>query len=371
MEERLGLKDKELLPMWVADMDFQIAQPIIDAIVKKAQHGIIGYAGGFSTYYDAVIHWMKNHHHWNVEKEWIVPGTTVVAAMHRIVRAFTHPGDKVIVQTPIYSPFFAAVRNNGCHIVENPLKFNGMNYEMDFEDLEKKINSRVKLLLLCSPHNPTGRVWRKEELKKLGEICLAHDILIVSDEIHFDLIFKEHKHNVLATVSEDIAQNCIICTSPHKTFNIAGLDISNAIIPNERIRNIYRKALENEGINKPNVFGIVGLRAAYEEGEGWLEQLMSYVESNLKFLMAFIEERLPKLKVIQPEGTYLVWIDCKGLGLTQEEMEVLLHNKGKIVVNQGNTFGSQGEGFIRMNIACPRATLEEGLKRLEAALSDL
>ncbi|WP_132244623.1 MalY/PatB family protein [Marinisporobacter balticus] len=370
LEERFGISDKDLLPLWVADMDFKAPQCVIDAIMNRAEHGIYGYAGGYDTYYDAVIHWMKHRYHWDIKKEWIVFTPGVVPALNMIVKAFTHPGDKVIIQSPIYPPFFNSIKNNSCHVVNNPLKFDGKKYVMDFDDLEKKMEDQVKLMFLCSPHNPVGRVWHKEEIKRLGDLCIKNNVILVSDEIHADLVLKGHKHTSLASISEEFAQNTIVCTAPSKTFNIAGIQTSNIIIPNEKIRNQFLKERESVGISKPNVFGIEALEAAYLHGEEWLEQLLGYLQENLTFLIKYIEENIPKIKVIQPEATYLVWLDLRELGLNKNDLENIIFNEGKLVLNQGYTYGEEGEGFVRINIACPRSILKEGLSRLKKVIDN-
>jgi cysteine-S-conjugate beta-lyase len=371
IEERLGIVEKDLLPMWVADMDFKAPQVVIDAILDKAQHGIFGYSGNFNSYYDSVAEWMKKRHGWTIKKEWIVFSSTIVSALSRIVRTYTKPGDKIIVQTPVFSPFYETINNNGRQVVKNPLKYNGETYQMDFDDLKKKIDNRVRMIILCSPHNPVGRVWTRKELIKLADICIKNNILLVSDEIHKDLVYKGHSHTVLASISEEIANNSIICTSPHKTFNIAGLEISNIIIPNDKLRNEYKAALEQDGINKPSLLGMIALRAAYQGGEGWLDSLLGYCQENVKYLTEFIDTNIPGLKVVRPEGTFLVWIDCKKLNVKPKDLERQILDIGKLVVNQGYTFGEDGSGFIRLNIACPRTTLEEALKRLERAIKSL
>lgn len=370
LEERFGILDKGVLPLWVADMDFEAPKCVIDAIVNRASHGIFGYAGGYNSYYDSVINWMRNRHNWYIKKEWIVFTPGIVPALNIIVKALTKPGDKVIIQSPIYPPFFKSVMNNGCEVVNNPLKFNGEKYVMDFDDLEKKIDNTVKLMFLCSPHNPVGRVWSKEELKRLGDICIRNNIILVSDEIHSDLVLKDYKHTPLASISEEFAQNAIVCTAPSKTFNIAGLQTSNIIIPNEVIRNKFLKARESCGISKPNTFGIEALEAAYRYGEEWLDHILVYIEQNLNYLTKYIEENIPRVKVIQPEATYLVWLDLRKLGLNKNDLENIIFNKGKLILNQGYTYGKEGEGFVRINIACPQSILKEGLSRLKNSIDN-
>ncbi|CAH2214942.1 MalY/PatB family protein [Tepidibacter aestuarii] len=370
LEERFGILDKDLLPLWVADMDFKSPQCVMDAIINRGIHGIFGYAGGYDTYYDAVIYWMKYRHNWDIKKEWIVFTPGVVPALNIILKALTNHGDKVIIQSPIYPPFFKSVKNNGCDVVDNPLKFDGTKYVMDFDDLEKKIDGKVKLMFLCSPHNPVGRVWSKEELKRLGEICIKNNIILVSDEIHADLVLKGHKHTPFASISEEFAQNTIVCTAPSKTFNIAGLQTSNIIITNEIIRNKFLKERESCGISKPNTFGIEALEAAYRHGEEWLDHLLVYLEQNLSYLTKYIEENIPNVNVIQPEATYLVWLDLRKLGLNKNDLENIIFNKGKLILNQGYTYGKEGEGFVRINIACPQSILKEGLSRLKKSIDN-
>ena len=309
--------DANLLPMWVADMDFEVPQPIKEALVKQAEHGIFGYSLPRESYYEAII-------------------------------------------------------NNGCRIDHNPLKLQNNQYVMDFEDLERKVKDpRAKLLILCSPHNPVGRVWQREELVRLGELCLQHDVAVISDEIHCDLIFKGHKHLPFAALDERFAQNSITCIAPSKTFNLAGLQTSAVIIPNAKIRDRFTNVLASDGLGMPNPFGIAALEAAYNHGEPWLEQLMDYLSGNVDFLIRFVEERLPMVDVIKPEGTYLVWMDFRKLGLDPDALEDLMLKKAKVWLDEGYIFGREGNGFERINVACPRALLNQGLQRIETAVNSL
>lgn len=365
-----GISGDDMLPMWVADMDFKCPPKVIEALKKRVDHGIFGYPGGYDSYYEAVIYWMKRRYHWDVKKEWITSCPGIVPALNMLVRALTNPGDKVVIQTPVYPPFFNAVRNNGCHVIENPLKFDGEKYTMDFEDLEKKFDTRVKLMILCSPHNPVTRVWRKDELIKLGQLCIKNNVIIISDEIHSDIVFKGNQHTVFSCISEEFAQNSVICNAPSKTFNIAGIQTSNIIIPNEKIRTLFRHTLESTGLGSPNIFAIYALEAAYKYGEEWLEALLEYLRGNFVFLKKYIEENLPKIKVIESEGTYLAWLDLRFLGLEDNLIEDILKNKAKVVLSPGGIFGVSGSGFQRINIGCPRSTLQEGLDRLSRALTD-
>ncbi len=370
LENTFGAKD--VLPMWVADMEFRSSEPVIDAIENAVQHGIYGYTSRPSSYYQAIIDWMEKRHNWKVKKDWLAYSPGVVPALSFIIRAFTQPGDKVIIQPPVYYPFFKVIENNGCHIINNPLKLENERYVMDFEDLERKIDdSRVKILILCSPHNPVGRVWQKEELIRIGEICLKNGVIVISDEIHADILFEGYKHTPFASISQEFTQNSITCTAPSKTFNLAGLQTSTIIIPNKKYYKIYDNILNSLALNENNVFGLVALEAAYRYGEEWLAQLLSYLNENLRFLMKYFEERIPKIKVIKPEGTYLVWLDCRQLGFNTKDLNDFMIKKARVALDDGYWFGVEGEGFMRINIACPRSFLEEGLKRIERAVNSL
>ena len=369
---KFGDIPEDVLPMWIADMEFRSPQPVIEAIKKANEHGIYGYTSRPDSYYQAIIDWMEKRHNWKIKKDWLAFSPGVVPALSFIIRAFCQPGDKVVVQPPVYYPFFRVIENNGCHVVNNPLKLSNKKYFMDWEDLERKVDDlRVKLLILCSPHNPVGRVWQKEELIILGEICLKHNIIVVSDEIHADILFKGYKHIPFASISPAFAHNSITCTAPSKTFNLAGLQTSSIIIPNKKYYKIYNNILNGLALDENNVFGLVALEAAYRDGEEWLEQLLSYLNENLKFLMKYFKERIPKIKVIKPEGTYLIWLDCRQLELSAKDLNNLMIKKARVALDDGCWFGAEGKGFMRINIACPRSFLEEGLKRIEKAVSSL
>ncbi len=372
LETIFGDIPQDVLPMWVADMEFRSPQPVIEAIKKANEHGIYGYTSRPLSYYQAIIDWMEKRHNWKIKKDWLAFSPGVVPALSFIIRAFCQPGDKVVVQPPVYYPFFRVIENNGCHVVNNPLKLSNKKYFIDWEDLERKVDDpRVKLLILCSPHNPVGRVWQKEELIILGEICLKHHIIVVSDEIHADILFKGYIHTPFASISPAFAHNSITCTAPSKTFNLAGLQTSSIIIPNKKYYKIYENILDSSALNENNVFGLVALEAAYRDGEEWLEQLLSYLNENLKFLMKYFKERIPKVKVIKPEGTYLVWLDCRQLGLSVKDLNNFMIKKARVALDDGHWFGTEGKGFMRINIACPRSFLEEGLKRIEEAVNRL
>lgn len=366
-EELVG--EKDVLPLWVADMDFQSPPPVIEALRKRVEHGIFGYTVVPDSCYEAIINWMKKRHGWEVEKEWIIFTSGIVAAFHWVVRAYTHPGDSIIVQPPVYYPFFKAVKNNGRLVVENQLKHEHGQYEIDFDDLEEKINSQTKVLILCNPHNPVGRVWTREELTRLAALCLKHHVVICSDEIHSDLLFQGYRHTPTAMISEEIARNTVTCIAANKTFNIAGLKTGVVIISDQRLREEFLNTKRSIGVGSCNLFGIIATEAAYAYGEEWLEQLLDYLQGNLEFLMHFIKEKIPQIKVVQPEGTYLAWLDCRGLRLDDAALKDFMLKKAKVWLNDGPGFGNGGSGFQRINLACPRSILEEALRRIEKAVN--
>ncbi len=366
-ENLTGVDD--VLPLWVADMDFPAPAPVLDALQRRVAHGIFGYSVIPDTCYDAIIQWVRKRHQWVIEKDWIVFSSGVVPAIHWIVMAWTQPGDRVIVQPPVYYPFFRAARVNNCDVVENPLVLQNGRYAMDFDHLEQVIDERTKVFVLCSPHNPVGRLWTREELGRLGELCVQHDILLCSDEIHWDLALAGHRHISMASVSDAIAQQTITLTAPNKTFNLAGISIAMAIIPNPRLRAKFVGMQQELGIHvSGNVFGAVAAEAAYTYGEEWLGRLLKYIQENLEFLDQYLEQRLPQIRLVQPEGTYLAWLDFRALGLGDAEFKNFLLHEAKIWLNDGPSFGTGGSGFQRLNLACPRAILQEALERLERAV---
>ena len=362
---------EDLLPMWVADMDFLVAPQITSALEKRIKHGIYGYTFCSDDYYASVINWMKDRHDFNIKKEWIVFTPGVVPAVSYAIRAFTDIGDSVIVQSPVYHPFYNSIKDNKRNVVTNPLIYKDGRYQMDYDDLERKIDSKTKLLILCSPHNPVGRVWTKEELSKLAEICLKNNIKIISDEIHFDIVYKDSKHTVLANISDEIMDNSIICTAPSKTFNIAGIQVSNIIIPNEKMRQRYVKELEVDHIGSPNSIAETVLIAAYNDSKDWLDSAVDYIEKNKDYFINYVNREIPQLKVIKPEGTYLLWVDCSGLGMDRDELRDFFVNKCKIAFNHGEMFGEEGKLFQRVNIACPLAIIEEALYKIKEAVNSL
>ncbi len=363
--------DEKLLPMWVADMDFKSPPEIIAALEARVGHGIFGYSGGYDSWYTALIDWMRKRYAWEPRQEWITTSPGVVPALDMLVRALTHPGDQVIVQPPVYHPFFSVVRNNGCQLMENPLYYDGMKYRMDLKSLKRNLNSRVKLLLLCSPHNPVGRVWTREELQAVGDLCLERNIIVVSDEIHSDLILPGNKHTVFASISPEFEQNCVICNSPSKTFNMAGIQASNIIIPNGKIRTAYKHVLKTSELDLPNVFAVTAVEAAYTQGGDWLRELLLYIQGNYKYLHDFIREKLPQIKVIEPEGTYLVWLDFSSLGMDNPQLDTFIREQAGLRLSPGHIFGETGSGFQRLNIACSRSILTQALLQLEKAFGTL
>jgi len=365
-------KKENLLPMWVADMDFLSPRPIIEAIIRRAEHGIFGYTFLSSHYYKAVINWFRRRHNWTIDKDWIYYAPGVLPGISFSVLAFSSPGDRIIVQNPVYTPFYQIIKNNNRKRLLNSLKLSNGRYEMDFKDLKTKAkHPQTKLMILCNPHNPTGRVWSKEELTTLGEICLENHILVIADEIHCDLVYPGYKYTPFASISIDFAQNSVTCISPSKTFNLPSLKIANVIIPNSQLRTNFSKIRQSHHITAPNCFASAVLEAAYNECEDWVDKLLLYIKENLEYLKTFIKENFPKVKVIEPEGTYLVWLDFRELGLDSKELTKILFDEAKVALWEGYLFGKGGMGFERINIACPRSILEEGLKRIATALKNL
>jgi cystathionine beta-lyase len=363
-----SFKVKGILPMWVADMDFSSPQPVIDALRAVAERGIFGYTGTPDSYYEAVAGWMKKRHGWNIEKDWFVLTPGVVPALRLLVKTFTQPGDQVIVQTPVYYPFFDAIKGNGCEMLDNPLRLDGGQYSMDLDDLRRKIGPRTKMIILCSPHNPIGRVWKSDELKALGDLCLSRDVMVVSDEIHGDLIQRGFKHTPFPVVSPEFLQKSIVCTAASKTFNLPGLKTSNIIIADKEKRDRFCAVMRSCGMGAPNMFGLAATEAAYRHGEPWLEALLDYLRDNVKFLTEFAATKIPGLRVIQPQGTYLVWLDFRGCGIDPARLGVFAREDAKVGLEAGKMFGCKEDGFERMNTACPRSILEEGLTRLQKAV---
>jgi len=362
---------KNILPMWVADMDFKSPEPVIDALKQVAERGIFGYSTVPESYYTALIEWMRKRHNWNIQKEWVTLCPGVVPAIRLLVRAFTSPGDQVIIQSPVYFPFFDCIKDNGCEILDNPLQLDGNQYIMDLADLERKITTRTKMIILCSPHNPVSRVWRDEELLRLGKLCIENNILVISDEIHEDIVYEGFKHVPFTTVSEEFAERSIVCTAASKTFNLPGLRTSNIIIPNPELRKRFSEVARSCGMHTPNMFGIAATEAAYRYGEPWLEQLLEYLQGNIKFLIKYLNDRMPDVKLMQPQGTYLLWLDFRSCGIDPARLGQFIREDARVGLEAGTIFGCKENGFERMNIACTLATLEEGLRRIETAIESI
>lgn len=366
---RMGEDSDDIIALSVADMEFKAAPEIVEALKNKAEEALYGYTGPTENYFNSVIEWIKRRHNWKIKKQWISLSPGVVPALYTAIKAFVSPGEKIIIQQPVYYPFKEAVTRNGCELVNNSLVYRDGHYTMDFKDLEEKAKDpKVKAIVLCSPHNPVGRVWTKEELTKLGEICIKNNVLIISDEIHFDFVYHPHKHTVFANISEEFQNNCIVLTAPSKTFNLAGLQCSNIIIPNPKLKKQFDIANIKAGFFTLNQFAYVATEAAYTRGEQWLEELLKYLKENIDFLKAFMKENLPQIPVIETEGTYLVWLDFRSLGLTDEQLEKLMQEKGRVFLDEGYIFGAEGSGFERINVACPRSLLEKALNNITKAI---
>ena len=368
LKERFGCNN--LLPMWIADMDFQAAPEIIKALTDRIQHAVFGYTFASDDYYNAIIDWQKRRHNFEVAQEEICFVSGIVKAIALAVDCFTHEGDKIIIQPPVYQPFFIIPTSHNRQIVTNPLLFNGEQYEMDFENLEKiAATNDCKMLILSNPHNPGGRVWTRQELVRLAEICHKYNILVVSDEIHSDFPFGQHVHIPFATVSDIAAQNCITFNAPSKTFNIAGFASSYSIIKNEENRKKFRKYLEISELCNGTIFQYLIVQAAYNHCENWLEELKTYIWENVIFTDNFFKKNIPQIKIVIPQASFLLWLDCRALQLTQNQLVSLFTDKAELALNDGTMFGEQGNGFMRLNIGCPRAILTEALQRLQKAVN--
>ena len=358
-------KPEDAVSLWIADMDFPTAPCIQKAVAEKAAHGIWGYSRPDSRYYDALKKWYKERHNFEVQNEWVVNTPGVCFALATAVKAFTNEGESVLIQKPVYYPFFNIINSLQRKVVNSSLILKNNHYEIDFDDFERKIvQENVKMFILCSPHNPGGRVWTKQELQKISEICLAHNVLVVSDEIHSDITFGSNVHTVYGSLSEQALKNSIICTAPSKSFNLAGLQFSNIFIADEKLRKAFSKELDKTGYDEPSVFGIVAATAAYSEGADWFDSVKSYIWENILFAKKYIEENASQIKVLVPEGTYLLWLDFSKTGLSDSEINDRVLNKAKVWLDSGSMFGKEGEKFQRINCATPRIILEDALKRI-------
>ncbi len=363
-------KPEDVLPFWVADMDFRTTSYVEDALIERAKHGIFGYSESQEDYFRAIAGWMNRHHHWDVEPDWLIKTPGVVFALAMAVKAFTEAGDCVLIQQPVYYPFSEVIRDNGRVVVSNDLYLGADNrYHIDLEDFEQKIvEHQIKLFLLCNPHNPSGRVFTREELTGMGEICLKHGVTVVCDEIHNDFVFQG-EHTVFASIKKEYADISVTCTSPSKTFNLASMLISNIFIPNEKLRQRFQHEVDAAGISQLSVLGLVATQAAYAHGDEWYEKMMVYVKANIDYAKKYVEEYLPGVKAIDGEGTYLVWLDFRGTGIETEELDRRIIYDAKLWLDSGKIFGKTGEGFQRINVAAPRKTIEECFERILKILS--
>jgi cystathionine beta-lyase len=369
LKEDFGAEDS--VPMWIADMDFKAAPPIIDAIIERAKHGVYGYGHKTDEFLDAAVNWQQKRNGWAIQQDWILFTPGIIPALNFILQNFCNPGDKVIIQSPVYYPFANIINNNGMHIANNPLILKNGRYEMDFQQLEEMArDGRAKVMILCNPHNPVGRVWTLEELKRAGEICIKHDVLVVTDEIHSDLVYPPHKHIPFGKISQEFNMNSIVCTSPSKTFNLAGLQLSNIIVPNEKLRRELNHKISTIDID-PNSFATVAQIAAYNQGEEWLEKLLVYLARNLDFIEEFLKEQMPRVRMIRPEATYLAWLDFSDYGLADKALSELMQKKAKVAMDDGFIFGAGGEQFQRINFACPKSMLKKALENIRDSLDSL
>lgn len=362
-------KPADVLPLWIADMDIGTAPEVVEALKVRSEHGIFGYTMPKTKYFKTVADWFKFRHGWNADPEKFICTPGVVFAICTLIRAVTEVGDSVLICQPVYYPFTTAVTRNKRKLVVNELKFENGKYSVDFDDFEKKIvENGVKAFILCSPHNPVGRVWSREELERIGDICLKHGVFVISDEIHADFTYEGYEHIMFPTVKKEFEKTCAVCTSPSKTFNLAGLQISNIYLPDPQVRKKFEDELDIMGYWEPNIFGVAACQAAYAKGGEWLDQLKQYLTENLDFVREYLKENLPEIKLIEPEGTYLIWLDCRALNLGDEQLQQLIEQKAKLWLDDGYVFGAGGSGFERINIACPRATLKIALENLKKAI---
>lgn len=362
-------KPDDVMPLWVADMDFRTPPAVIDALTEASRHGIFGYSDVKLPYFQTLHDWYLNHFQWNTEASWLVKTPGVVFAICTAIRALTDPGDGILIQRPVYYPFTNVILDNNRVLVNNPLIYQNGRYTIDLEDFESKIRENsVKLFILCNPHNPVGRVWSKDELIGMGEICLKHNVTVISDEIHGDLIYPGFRHTVFASLKPEYADIAITCTAPSKTFNLAGLQVSNIFISNKALRHAFRKEMCRIGYAQLNTLGLVACQAAYEKGELWLEELRVYLSENLTYIRSFLREELPQIYLVEPEGTYLVWLDFRSLSMTEEQLDYFILEEAGLWLDNGSMFGPEGESFQRINIACPRATLEQAFTQLKHAI---
>ena len=364
-------KSSDLMPLWVADMDFPLPPEVLEPIIERVNHGIFGYTQVTDEYLSSVLNWIEKHQGWLPQQEWLVTTPGVVFALSATVRAFTNQGDSVLIQQPVYYPFSNVILDNDRKLINAPLTYIDGSYAIDFEAFERAIvQNDVRLYILCNPHNPASRVWTREELTSLAEICRKHNVIVVSDEIHADFIWPGYEFCSYASLGEEFLNNCVVCTAPSKTFNIAGLQISNIFIPNGELRKRFSTEIARTGYDEPSLFGLMATRACYTLGEEWHAQVKDYIYSNICFMQTYLLKNVPQLRVVDPQGTYLVWVDCRGLGLDAPGLKRLIEDKARLWLDLGDMFGEDGTGFIRFNVACPRSILEIALQRLCAAVAE-
>ena len=362
---------EDILPLWVADMDFPAAPPILEALQKRINHGVFGYSEPDpERFFPVLERWFRERHNWQIQKDWLLQTPGVVFALAMAVKAFTEPGDAVLIQQPVYYPFSEVILDNGRHRVSSDLLLKGGRYEIDFADFERKIvENKVKLFLLCSPHNPVGRVWTRDELEMVAAICRKHNVIVIADEIHEDFVWTERPHIPYASLGGAIAEKAVICTAPSKTFNLAGLQVSNIFIPDYGLRRRFKHEINAAGYSQLNTLGLIACEAAYGEGFSWLQEVKQYLRENIDFTRAFLQQHIPWIKLVEPEGTYLLWLDCRGLGLSSFELDEFIIKKAGLWLDSGAIFGAAGKGFQRINVACPRSVLQEALERIQRAIS--
>lgn len=367
---KMGMPE-DILPLWVADMDFQVSSYIQEALARQVEHGIFGYSDVQGEYFEIVRGWMKRRHEWEVKEGWLVKTPGIVFALAMAIKAFTRPGDVILIQQPVYYPFQSMIESNGRKMVSNTLIYKEKEYSIDFEDFEDKIvKNKVKMFFLCNPHNPVGRVWTPEELMRLGDICYKHHVIVISDEIHADFAFQR-RHYVFAGLKKEYEEIAITCTSPSKTFNLAGLQLSNIFIGNPELKREFERQISMAGYSEINVMGLVACEAAYKDGDEWYDAMHQYIRKNIEYTREYVESNIPGVTMAKHEGTYLAWLDCNGLGLSVEELEERMIHKAGVWLDGGTMFGEGGAGFQRVNVACPRKTLEEALRRIKRGLSGI
>lgn len=365
-EKLFGRSD--ILPLWVADMDFEPPQEVIDAIVARAQEGVYGYTIRTDRYYEAVSGWLARRHQWQVDKEWITSSPGVVPALSMMVLCFTEPGDGVILQSPVYYPFYDVIRMNDRQVVDNPLLLQDGKYEIDFDLLEQQAAAGAKMLLLCTPHNPGGRVWTREELTRVGDICVKHGVIVVADEIHHDLVLSGHKHYPFASLKPEFSDISLTCVATSKTFNLAGLQAATVIIPNDSLRRKFNALLKTLSIHMESFFGETAVVSAYNNGDQWVDELLDYIEGNLNFLIDYVEQHIPQVKVMRPEGTYMAWLDCRAISEDPADLKKLMFEEAGVAFSEGSVFGKQGAGYLRVNLATQRSIVEQALARFAVAV---